>query len=53
MTYENDVDLINQEQQVELLYDLLDYWQYLYDTWKIDFSDQEYEMWREKQAELN
>ena len=52
MTYEKeiDVDLFNKEQQEELLWDLLDYWEYLYDTWKIDFSDRDYEMWRDEQV---
>ena len=52
MTYQNeiDVDLFNKEQQEELLWDLLDYWEYLYDTGKIDFSDRDYEMWRDEQV---
>jgi hypothetical protein len=54
MTYEKtiDIDCFNDEQRpTELCYDCLEFWQYLYDTWKIDTSDEEYERWRDEQAE--
>lgn len=55
MTYEKeiDVDLFNKEQwRFNYDWDCLDFGEYLYDTGKIDFSDQDYEMWRDDQAEM-
>ena len=55
MTYEKeiDVDCFNDEQRPNNLdWDCLEFGEYLYDTGKIDFSDQEYEMWRDDQAEM-
>lgn len=54
MTYEKeiDVDLFNQEQRpTELCWDCLEFGAYLKETWKIDTSDEDYERWRDEQAE--
>ena len=47
-----DVDLFNKEQRpLNYEYDCLEYWQYLYESWKIDTSDEEYERRRDMKAE--
>lgn len=47
-----DVDCFNKEQRpTELCYDCLEFWEYLYDTGKIDFSDEAYEARRDEQVE--
>lgn len=54
MTYEKeiDVDLFNKEQRpFNYDYDCLEFGEYLVDTWKVDYSDRDYEMWRDEQAE--
>ena len=54
MTYEKeiDVDLFNQEQRpFNYDFDCLEFWAYLKETWKIDTSDEDYERYREEQAE--
>lgn len=54
MTYEKeiDIDCFNDEQRpFNYDFDCLEWGQYLYDTWKIDFSDEEYEAWRDEQLE--
>ena len=54
MTYEKpfDVDSYNDElRPTELCWDCLEFWAYLKETWKIDTSDEDYERWRDEQAE--
>lgn len=54
MTYEKeiDVDLFNQEQRpFNYDFDCLEFGAYLRETWKIDTSDEDYERYREEQAE--
>ena len=54
MTYEKeiDVDLFNQEQRpFNYDFDCLEFGAYLRETWKVDYSDEEYEAWRDEQAE--
>lgn len=53
MNMENvDVDLFNKEQRpFNYDGDCLDFWEYLYETWKIDTSDEEYERRRDDQLE--
>ena len=54
MTYEKeiDIDCFNDEQRpFNYDFDCLEWGQYLYDTWKIDFSDEEYEHYRDEQME--
>ena len=54
MTYEKeiDIDCFNDEQRpFNYDFDCLEWGQYLYDTWKIDFSDEEYERYRDEQME--
>lgn len=47
-----DVDCFNDEQRpTELCYDCLEFWEYLYETCKIDFSDEAYEARRDEQME--
>ncbi len=55
MTYEKeiDIDCFNDEQRpFNYDFDCLEWGQYLYDTWKIDNSDEEYERYRDDQAEM-
>ena len=55
MTYEKwlDVDCRNDEQRpFNYDYDCLEFGEYLVDTWKVDYSDRDYEMWRDDQAEM-
>ena len=55
MAYEKeiDIDCFNDEQRpFNYDFDCLEWGQYLYDTWKIDFSDEEYERYRDDQAEM-
>ncbi len=52
MTYEKeiDVDLFNQEQRpFNYDFDCLEFGAYLRETWKVDYSDEEYEAWRDAQ----
>ena len=54
MTYEKeiDVDLFNQEQRpFNYDFDCLEFGAYLRETWKVDTSDEDYERYREEQAE--
>lgn len=54
MAYEKeiDIDCFNDEQRpFNYDFDCLEWGQYLYDTWKIDFSDEEYERYRDEQME--
>ena len=54
MTYEKeiDVDLFNQEQRpFNYDFDCLEFWAWLRETWKVDYSDEEYERWRDEQLE--
>lgn len=54
MTYEKeiDIDCFNDEQRpFNYDFDCLEWGQYLYDTWKIDNSDEEYERYRDEQME--
>lgn len=47
-----DLDLFNKEQRpFNYDYDCLEYWRYLYDTWRIDNSDELYEARRDEQME--
>lgn len=47
-----DIDCFNDEQRPNNLdYDCLEYGEYLMKTWKIDTSDEDYERYREEQAE--
>ena len=55
MAYEKniDIDCFNDEQRpFNYDFDCLEWGQYLYDTWKIDFSDEEYERYRDDQVEM-
>lgn len=55
MTYEKeiDIDCFNDEQRpFNYDFDCLEWGQYLYDTWKIDNSDEEYERYRDDQVEM-
>ena len=55
MTYEKeiDIDCFNDEQRpFNYDFDCLEWGQYLYDTWKIDTSDEEYERYRDDQVEM-
>ena len=46
-----DLDLFNKEQRpFNYDYDCLEFGRYLWDTWCLDTSDQEYEAWRERKA---
>jgi len=48
-----DVDLFNQEQRpFNYDFDCLEFWAWLRETWKVDYSDEEYEAWRDEQMEL-
>ena len=50
---EIDVDLFNQEQRpFNYDFDCLEFWAWLRETWKVDYSDEEYEAWRDEQMEL-
>lgn len=54
MAYEKeiDIDCFNDEQRpFNYDFDCLEWGQYLYDTWKIDTSDEEYERYRDEQME--
>lgn len=54
MTYEKpfDVDSYNDElRPTELCWDCLEFWAYLRESWKVDYSDEEYEAWRDEQLE--
>ena len=54
MTYEKeiDVDCLNDEQRpFNYDFDCLEFWAYLRETWKVDYSDEEYEAWRDEQME--
>lgn len=53
MNMENvDVDLFNKEQRpFNYDGDCLDFWEYLYETWRIDDSDEQYERRRDDQLE--
>ena len=47
-----DVDLFNQEQRpFNYDFDCLEFWAWLRETWKVDYSDEEYEAWRDEQLE--
>lgn len=47
-----DLDCFNDEQRpTELCYDCLEFGQYLWDTWKIDTSDEDYERYRDEKLE--
>ena len=47
-----DVDLFNKEQRpFNYDGDCLDFWEYLYETWRIDDSDEQYERRRDDQLE--
>ena len=49
---EIDVDLFNQEQRpFNYDFDCLEFWAWLRETWKVDYSDEEYEAWRDEQLE--
>ena len=55
MAYEKeiDIDCFNDEQRpFNYDFDCLEWGQYLYDTWKIDNSDEEYERYRDDQVEM-
>ena len=55
MAYEKeiDIDCFNDEQRpFNYDFDCLEWGQYLYDTWKIDTSDEEYERYRDDQVEM-
>lgn len=48
-----DIDLFNKEQRpFNYDGDCLEFWEYLYETWKIDNSDELYEARRDEQLEL-
>lgn len=48
-----DIDCFNDEQRpTESCYDCLEFWEYLYTSWKIDNSDELYEARRDEQREL-
>lgn len=52
MIYAQDIDCFNDEQRpTELCYDCLEFWEYLYNTGKIDISDEAYEARRDEQVE--
>lgn len=47
-----DIDLFNKEQRpFNYDFDCLERWEYLYETWKIDFSDEQYEARVDEQIE--
>lgn len=47
-----DVDLFNKEQRpFNYDGDCLEFWAWLRETWKVDYSDEEYEAWRDEQME--
>lgn len=47
-----DIDCFNDEQRPNNLdYDCLEFGEYLMNSWKIDTSDEDYERYREEQAE--
>lgn len=47
-----DIDLFNKEQRpFNYDFDCLEFWEYLYETWKIDYSDEQYEARRDEQLE--
>lgn len=47
-----DIDLFNKEQRpFNYDGDCLEFWERLYETWKIDNSDELYEQWRDEQIE--
>lgn len=50
--FDVDLDLFNKEQRpYNYDFDCLEYGQYLYETWKIDNSDELYEARRDEQLE--
>lgn len=50
--FDVDLDLFNKEQRpYNYDSDCLEYGQYLYETWRIDFSDELYEARRDEQLE--
>lgn len=50
--FDVDLDLFNKEQRpYNYDSDCLEYGQYLYETWRIDFSDELYEARRDEQFE--
>lgn len=47
-----DIDLFNKEQRpFNYDGDCLEFWEYLYETWKVDNSDELYEARRDEQLE--
>lgn len=45
-----DIDLFNKEQRpFNYDFDCLEFWEYLYETWKVDYSDEQYEARRDEQ----
>lgn len=47
-----DIDLFNKEQRpFNYDFDCLERWEYLYETWKVDYSDEQYEARRDEQLE--
>lgn len=45
-----DIDLFNKEQRpFNYDGDCLEFWEYLYETWKVDYSDEQYEARRDEQ----
>jgi hypothetical protein len=47
-----DIDLFNKEQRpFNYDGDCLEFWEYLYETWKVDYSDEQYEARRDEQLE--
>lgn len=47
-----DIDLFNKEQRpFNYDFDCLEFWEYLYETWKVDYSDEQYEARRDEQLE--
>lgn len=47
-----DIDLFNKEQRpFNYDGDCLEFWEYLYETWKVDYSDEQYEARVDEQLE--
>lgn len=47
-----DIDLFNKEQRpFNYDGDCLEFWEYLYETWKVDYSDEQYEARIDEQIE--
>lgn len=47
-----DIDLFNKEQWAyNYDFDCLEFWAYLVESWKVDYSDQEYQARKDEQLE--